>query len=81
MLTPNSLPTVALAMPAALASSVTLLGAQDAPPTGGSWQVLTVDVTSLGRFDNPRGVALDSESNLYVADSGNARIQRLTLAP
>ncbi|MCP1137267.1 SBBP repeat-containing protein [Paenibacillus polysaccharolyticus] len=35
--------------------------------------------TSLGEFNNPRAVAVDSSGNLYVADSGNHRIQKLTL--
>jgi DNA-binding beta-propeller fold protein YncE len=29
-----------------------------------------------GQFDNPRGVVVDSSGNLYVADAGNARIQK-----
>ncbi|WP_339833380.1 S-layer homology domain-containing protein [Paenibacillus sp. FSL R7-0272] len=36
--------------------------------------------TSLGEFNNPRAVAVDSSGNVYVADSGNHRIQKLTLS-
>ena len=31
-----------------------------------------------GEFDQPVGVAVDAEGNVYVADSGNARIQKFT---
>ncbi|MEI7027535.1 fibronectin type III domain-containing protein [Paenibacillus sp. y28] len=34
----------------------------------------------LGEFYTPKGIAVDSDGNLYVADSGNARIQKLTAA-
>ncbi|HRZ94358.1 MAG TPA: hypothetical protein P5022_15730, partial [Candidatus Paceibacterota bacterium] len=30
-----------------------------------------------GRFFNPWGLALDSKGNLYVADAGNHRVQKL----
>ncbi|MFF2481308.1 S-layer homology domain-containing protein [Paenibacillus sp. NPDC058071] len=34
----------------------------------------------LGEFNNPRGVAVDNSGNVYVADSNNHRIQKLTLS-
>ena len=36
--------------------------------------------SGLGEFINPSGVAVDSSGNMYVADSGNHRIQKLTAA-
>ena len=34
--------------------------------------------TGDGQFDRPRGIAVDSDGNVYVADSGNNRIQKFT---
>ena len=34
--------------------------------------------TGDGEFDRPSGIALDSDGNVYVADSGNNRIQKFT---
>ena len=34
--------------------------------------------TGDGQFDQPRGIAVDSDGNVYVADSGNNRIQKFT---
>ena len=34
-----------------------------------------------GQFSSPSGVALDAKGNLYVADTGNHRIQKLTVNP
>jgi DNA-binding beta-propeller fold protein YncE len=36
--------------------------------------------TELGRFSRPGGIAVDAESNLYVADSCNHRVQKITPA-
>ncbi|WP_084783871.1 S-layer homology domain-containing protein [Paenibacillus sp. FJAT-26967] len=36
--------------------------------------------SELGEFDTPKGLAADSDGNLYVADIGNHRIQKLTAA-
>ncbi|MBI4327195.1 MAG: hypothetical protein HY674_18315, partial [Chloroflexi bacterium] len=34
-----------------------------------------------GQFNNPWAIALDSAGNLYVADSGNHRVQKLWRRP
>ena len=34
--------------------------------------------TGNGEFDRPSGIAVDSDGNVYVADSGNHRIQKFT---
>ncbi|WP_442602408.1 RCC1 domain-containing protein [Paenibacillus sp. KN14-4R] len=36
--------------------------------------------SGLGEFDEPYGVTVDSQGNLYVADGNNHRIQKLTIA-
>lgn len=36
--------------------------------------------SDLGEFNRPSGVAVDGSGNVYVADSGNHRIQKLTLS-
>lgn len=41
----------------------------------------TADGTNgTARFSVPRGIAVDSATNIYVADSGNSTIRKLTLA-
>jgi len=37
-------------------------------------------IGSDARFSSPRGVALDQAGNIYVADSGNATIRKMTLS-
>lgn len=54
-----------------------LVGRAQAEPT---WTVLGVDPTAPGQFSSPSGVAVDGQANVYVADSGNHRIQKLSPA-
>jgi hypothetical protein len=51
--------------------------APQAPPTDGGWQFLAGSRTAPGEFNQPAGLALDCQGNLYVADTGNQRIQKL----
>ncbi|MGO0059996.1 Ig-like domain-containing protein [Brevibacillus fluminis] len=47
--------------------------------TWSEWKKVDGDAGSgLGEFNQPSGVAVDSSGNVYVADSGNHRIQKLT---
>jgi DNA-binding beta-propeller fold protein YncE len=34
--------------------------------------------TGEGRFDTPRGIALDSAGNIFVADTGNGRVEKFS---
>jgi tripartite motif-containing protein 71 len=36
------------------------------------------DGSENGQFNSPAGIAIDSSGNVYVADSGNNRIQKFT---
>ncbi len=46
---------------------------------GGAGQVGYVDGTGFAaRFSNPKGVAIDGSGNVYVADSGNNTIRKIT---
>ncbi len=40
------------------------------------WQQIAGPGTGTGEFNNPLGMTIDSNDNLYVVDSGNDRIQR-----
>jgi len=60
-------------------------------PVGTNWVVTTLagaggylgsmdDTNSAARFNNPQGVAVDNAGNLYVGDTGNNTIRKLTPA-
>jgi DNA-binding beta-propeller fold protein YncE len=40
-------------------------------------QVITQSILPFTGLNNPRGVALDNQGNLYVVDSGNNRVLKL----
>jgi hypothetical protein len=65
---------------AALVASLALAGSALAAPT---YQFVTAwgsTGSGNGQFTDPEGVTLDSSGNVYVADSGNNRIQKFTSA-
>ncbi|MBC7223749.1 MAG: glycosyltransferase family 39 protein, partial [Anaerolineae bacterium] len=54
-----------------------------APPAAGAWEVAFdrawgTQGAEPGQFQDPRGVAVDAAGNVYVADTGNRRIQKFT---
>ena len=47
-------------------------------PGGEGWQVLAGPGSGPGEFREPYNLALDGQGNIYVADFGNNRIQKLS---
>ncbi len=55
---------------------VALMGALGCPGAEGvTWEVISLP-QNPGQVDIPYGVAVDAAGNLYVADSGNSRVQQ-----
>jgi sugar lactone lactonase YvrE len=48
-------------------------------PTGETIDEWLRPGTKRGEFNRPTGVAIDSKGNVYVADTGNNRVQKLTV--
>jgi DNA-binding beta-propeller fold protein YncE len=61
----------------ALGATGTSLRAQEESGSAGAWEVVAGDQTGPGQFDSPFGVAVDPDGSIYVADTGNQRIQKL----
>jgi sugar lactone lactonase YvrE len=51
------------------------VGSAQAEP---AWTVLAAGLTVPGDFRSPYGVAVDGDGNIYVADSFNHRVQKLS---
>ncbi len=43
-----------------------------------SFSIMATVGTAVGQFNQPRGIAVDSTGNVYVADTGNNRVQMFT---
>ena len=50
------------------------------PDAGGTIEEIAPTLLSPATFDHPSGIALDSSDNLYVADTNNNRIVKVTAA-
>jgi DNA-binding beta-propeller fold protein YncE len=62
-----------------LAASRGVTGQAARPPNAtGDWFVLAGARTGAGQFSRPAGVAVDAAGNVFVADTGNHRIQKLS---
>jgi sugar lactone lactonase YvrE len=46
----------------------------------GTWSVLAGDRTAPGNFQSPTGLAVDTQGNVYVDDTQNFRIEKLSPA-
>ncbi|MBI3416084.1 MAG: hypothetical protein HY043_12365, partial [Verrucomicrobia bacterium] len=65
--------------PAGVVTTLAGLASLDAQGSGVAGSVGSVDGTgSAARFSYPQGVAVDSGGNVYVADSGNHTIRKVT---
>ena len=49
---------------------------EDFPWRGVHFPVGHIMAVAMTQFSSPRGVAVDSSGNIYVADTGNNRIQK-----
>ena len=56
------------------------MGGDDPGRTGGQLLAARDGTGSAARFNYPAGVAVDSAGNVYVADSGNNTIRKVTPA-
>jgi hypothetical protein len=56
-------------------------GGAPPPPPPDCYTAFGATGTGAGQFNDPLGVAVDQKGVVYVADSGNARIQKLAFTP